>query len=298
MLEQMSNGRIKQIQPSINPLREPRVSYPEANGLMNIDPEQTKEILESLARENILKKKFFDKLLKCPKCGSLNLKFSMVCPHCGSPDTSRGEVLEHFSCGYSGPESEFWGESGKYVCPKCKKELKSIGVDYAKLGLLCICHDCGERFREPEQKWRCFSCSKTFPTAELEETNVYSYEFNAEKKDWLRIQLGPKRQMQEFLNERGYKVLSNEKIKGSSGTEHLVELFAMDGIFGGKIVISHCEELNFEKIVALHAVAEDLSARAILITQKAPGDELKRLAERLNVAIYKGEDLEAMLRSR
>jgi len=291
MLEEISKGTMKQLQPSINFL-EPKVSYPSAENLMKTTSKQTEEILESLTKEGILKRKLFDKMLKCPECGSLNLKFSMLCSHCRSPDLSREEVVEHFSCGYSGSEREFRGETGKYACPKCGKELKSIGVDYVKLGLLYICRSCGERFSEPEQNWRCLKCSRTFLTAELKETNVYSYEFNEEKGDWLSIQFRYKRRVEELLREMGYKVLSNWTVKGKSGIEHPIDLFATDGALGEKIVIFVCEEADFEKIVCLHAIVEDFPAHPILITQKPLTEEMRRLAETLKVSILKEEDLE------
>lgn len=57
---------------------------------------------------------------------------------------------------------------------------------------------------------------------------MYSYQLNKEKEDWVRIQLGPKRRVEEILQEKGFKVQSNISLTGSSGVKHPVDIYAAD----------------------------------------------------------------------
>ena len=289
MLELASSGSVQEIQPSINSTG--KIGYPSAEEMMNCVSERAIEILEYLANENVLRKKLYDKILKCPECGSSNLKFNILCPRCKSLDMRKGEVLEHFRCGYSEFEAEFRRENGKYVCPKCRKELEAIGVDYARLGLLYVCRSCGERFSEPKQNWRCLGCSMDSTLKELGEMDVYSYEFNKEKGGWLLSQLQRKHRIHEFLVKNGYKTRLDVKLKGISGMNHVLDIWG-SRVIGERIVGGISEETSFEKVVSLHAIAEDLMARAILLVRMEPAEEMRALAERLNVTILKDEELE------
>jgi primosomal protein N' len=127
-LEAVLQGSIPEIKPQLNPQAELGFSFPAVNRLLNTTDKESVAILESLAGDGILVKKFFDKFLHCPQCGSMNLRPVYCCGKCGSGNILRGRVLEHLVCKYAGTEDEFFLK-GRLVCPKCKQELHTLGTD-------------------------------------------------------------------------------------------------------------------------------------------------------------------------
>jgi len=105
---------------------------------------------------------------------------------------------------YVGLDRDFRQES-KYICPKCRKELRLIGTDYRNIGIHYRCQDDGEVFTTPVIKWRNLKTRKEWTLEELRDTEVYSYTFNQDKKGWLEFQLKPKAQLVDFLRSRGMK---------------------------------------------------------------------------------------------
>jgi len=296
LLERMLEGKVTEIRPKFDRDSKMGFSYPEISELLEAPSEQTVEILESLAKSDVLKRKFFDKLLVCGNCGSFDLRISIHCPSCGSTNVARGRVLEHFSCGHVGLEEEFKAEE-RYVCPKCKKELRVIGTDYRSPGVLHKCRSCGELFAEPEEKWHCLSCGEYFPKGEITEMDIYSYELNEAKRSWLAIELRPKREIEEYLRKDGYDVQSSARIRGASGVEHEIDLFAVkrSGLFEHKIAvgISYAEkEVGPEEVLKLFAKAYDVEAKdIILIAIPKLGEVARHFATYYRMKVFEAEDL-------
>jgi len=153
LVAEMLAGNIVDIRPQLDFESQMGFSYPYVESVLDVKSEEGVAILESLASKEILIAKFFEKLLRCPQCQSVNLRPSANCPRCGSGDITRGRVLEHFVCKFVGLEDEFVS-GGRYICPKCKQELRTIGSDYQSLGLLYKCHDCDNIFNQPIVKWK------------------------------------------------------------------------------------------------------------------------------------------------
>jgi len=297
LLERMLDGKIVGINPVLDPNAKLGFRYPAIEELLELPSEQTIPILESLAKDGIFEKRFFDKILHCPKCNSLNIRLSTHCFKCGSANIGKGVVLEHFPCGYVGLEDTFTTETG-YVCPKCKKELKLIGTDYRNLGLLYNCKNCSEVFSEPIEKWHCLNCLEYFPKGECRDANVCSYRFNAAKRDHLMIELKPKRQIEAFLRQDGYEVQSSAKILGTSGAEHEIDLYAVkkSGTFEHKIVIgisSSEKEVGQEEVLKLFAKAYDVGAKdTILIAIPKLSKDAAHFANFYHMRTFEAEDLD------
>ena len=216
LVAEMLAGNIVDIRPEFDFTSELGFTYPAAEQVLAVKGEEVVSILESLTDKGILKRDFFDRLLRCPQCRSVNLRPTTYCPKCGSGNIARGRVFEHFVCKYIGLEDEFIAK-GRYICPKCKQELRTIGSDYQSLGLMRKCRDCDEVFNIPFIKWRCLKCSSLTAEDRVTEVNIYSYSFNEAKRGWLEFELKPKLQLIEFLKQRGYEVKENAEVKGRSG---------------------------------------------------------------------------------
>jgi len=171
LLERLLDGRITKIIPEYDLESEDGYSYPEIDAILETSSKETIKILNELYKEGILKRKFYDKIFACKECGSFKVKIGPQCPICKCSNISKSRAIEHFECGYVGREEDFRTEKG-YVCPKCGKKLKQIGVDYSRVGTLYECQECKETFSEPAHMLRCMKCGAVFPPEEAIEKNI------------------------------------------------------------------------------------------------------------------------------
>ncbi|WP_192498489.1 TackOD1 domain-containing metal-binding protein [Halorussus halophilus] len=95
--------------------------------------------------------------MRCPDCRSARVGTCDVCPSCDSTAVERRDVLEHFDCGCVQPRSAFEADAG-YVCPKCRTNLGSFGVDFARIGVVYDCATCSSRFGPNDRQPVCLAC--------------------------------------------------------------------------------------------------------------------------------------------
>jgi len=98
------------------------------------------------------------KEISCSNCGSVRISQYFFCPSCHSSNFKQGKLIEHFKCGNVSIDDTYKDS----ICPKCRKEIKIIGVDYRAIENYYICIDCGEKFPEPAQDYICVKCNNRF----------------------------------------------------------------------------------------------------------------------------------------
>jgi len=238
LVAELLAGRIVDIRPELDFTSELGFSYPVVEQALKVKGREVVSILESLVDKDTLVRNFFDRLLRCPQCRSVNIRPYSCCPQCGSGNFARGRVFEHLSCKFGGLEDEFVSGEG-YICPRCGVELRIGGGDYQSLGLMCKCYDCSEIFSQPEIQWRCLKCDALTPQDRIEEVIIYSYSFNEAKRGWLEFEAKPKAQLIQSLKRLGYEVKEDAVVKGRSGAEHSIDIMATkdDGIVVHDIAI-------------------------------------------------------------
>ncbi|RLC60680.1 MAG: hypothetical protein DRI01_09805, partial [Chloroflexi bacterium] len=302
LVVEMLAGNIVEIRPQLDFDRQLGFFYPYVESTLGIKGEEVVTILESLANKEILIPKFFEKLIRCPQCQSVNLRPSTSCPRCGSGNIARGRILEHFVCKFVGLEDEFVSK-GRYICPKCKQELRAIGSDYQSLGLLYKCRDCDNVFNQPMIKWRCLKCSSLTAEDKINEVNVYSYNLNDSRRSWLEFELQPKPQLIEFLKQRGYEVTERATIKGRSGAEHTIDILATrdDGIVSYNIAIGvkiAGDEVALNDIFDFDDKAYDIGIHdKILVVVPGLRREAEKFASLQKIKVLEVRDLETVLAS-
>jgi len=296
----MLAGEILNVRPQLDFSAELGFTYPTVEHTLKAGSRELVPVLESLAGKGILKREFFERLLRCPRCRSINLRPSIHCPKCGSGNIVRGRVLEHLACKYVGIEDEF-ATKGKYVCPKCRLELRSAGSDYQSMGLLRKCRACSEVFSMPLIKWRCLKCSSLVDEDEVSEVNVFAYTLDEAKRSWLEFELEPKSQFMEFLRQHGYEVTRNAKVKGKSGGEHSIDILATrdDGIVTHEIAIGVevvGSRIGLDRIFDFDSKAYDSGFHdkmLIVIPQLAEAAE--KFASQQRIKVLQVRDLETVL---
>lgn len=136
--------------------------------------QETLPLLNDALNEGYFKSAFVDRVHLCPDCLSVYHNFREMCPKCKSPQLSAENIIHHFVCAYVGPESDFMVDNNM-ICPKCKKLLRHIGVDYDKPSLAYECQDCKHFFQEPEMESYCFNCKSHNPVDNLIPYDIQSF---------------------------------------------------------------------------------------------------------------------------
>lgn len=294
--------------------------YPQIDDLLETSSEETVQVLESLANEGVLDRYFFDKLLSCVKCGSLNIRISTHCKKCNSANISKAMMLQHEVCGYIGPEDMYRTATG-LVCPKCREEAIFVNPEHASpkisnnsdhrapialntlnvYSTLYRCSECNELFDETVERWHCLNCQSRFQKDQVGEVVIYSYKLNEEASHRLRMELRPRRQLQEFLERQGYVVESPARIQGRSGVEHEIDLYAtkQQGDHIRKVIVGVSRsngEVGLQEVLKLYIKAHDVGSKdVILFAIRGLTDEARQFAAYYNMKSFESEDLERAL---
>lgn len=249
-------------------------------------------------------RKTIDKLLCCPYCHSSNLGISLCCPKCGSQDITKDRILEHFPCTYVDLEDKFM-TGGKYICPKCAKELKFLGTDYLSLGIVHKCRNCNEIFSEATRKWQCLKCFLLFDEDEAEEIIPQTHSLDEEQRQWLESVLEAKGKFIDFLKSQGYKVTKKTSIKGKARTHHAFDLIARknDGFIthtlGIDMLISEQDkEIELADVFRFDSKAYDagIHDKVLLVFPKL-SPEASHFAQRQRIKAFTIKELETFLAS-
>lgn len=300
LMAEMLDGNIVDIRPQLDFSSETGSTYPVVEKLLDIKSSEVVPILESLVSDGMLEKKFFDRLLRCPQCKSINLRPLFHCPKCGTGNIARGRIIEHLVCNYIGLEDEFIIDGG-LKCPKCRQSLSAIESDYRSLGVLYKCHDCIEVIRMPHIKWHCLKCSTITAEDKITRIDIYHYWLNEAKRSLLEFELKPKPQLIKFLNQRGYKVVENATVKGRSGAAHTIDLLATkdDGIITYTLAIGikvAGEKIELGEIFAFDDKAYDIGIHdKILVVVPELGREAEKFASLQRIKVLEVRDLDTVL---
>jgi CheY-like chemotaxis protein len=295
-------GKIKLLSPEINLGLGNGFSYHEAENIMGTNSKETALILESLAKQGLLLKRDFEKIMVSPN-GSVQMVPVEKCPTCDSSDLTRGQLIEHFSCGHVGLEEEFMRGLNQ-VCPKCHRELKLIGTDYRKPGIRYICNSCHGIFPTPVVKSRCLKTGETYSLEDLHYISLYTYTLNEACRQKLEFELEPKKQLIDYLVRLGYAVQESVQVQGRSGANHTIDILAsMDDLITRHTVaigilaapqddvdVSIDPLFNFDS--KIYDTGID-SKMVIAMPRFTP--EAMKFAERQGIRVYNLEDLRALL---
>lgn len=135
----------------------------------------TRRQLELLAQLDLLRRRHFTRTHLCGRCGSARLNAYEACPQCGGAELVEEALVHHFRCGWQEAESRFT-QGRLLVCPKCRRELRHLGVDYDKPGIIVMCRTCGAGNSEPLVQFGCLDCSAVTPSADAASTDWYHYD--------------------------------------------------------------------------------------------------------------------------
>lgn len=157
-----------------------------------------RKTMESLADLDLLQRTFFGRTNLCTHCGSARLNAFEACGKCGSANLRIEHIVHHYSCGAQAPESAFLhGEL--LICPKCRKELRHIGVDYDRPGSVFVCVACGESTADPSVQFVCLDCTKLTPSDSVETLDWFNYRITTDGISALKAKRLPNPNMMRAL---------------------------------------------------------------------------------------------------
>ncbi len=245
-------------------------SLPWADALLAVECGHALLEMNRLTAAGLLLAEVEDVINLCPQCSDFRLNFRQTCPHCGSPRLEQARTIQHYPCAHVAPETAFV-HGGRYLCPKCGKELRAIGVDYAKPGEVVICGHCGEISPEGQLGCLCIKCGAVFPPLQARQFTVHRYRLSRQGEEaatlGLHSQVTLNGVMDSFLNIYSYpffeKYLHLEAKRAqryqtpfsliSLTISNLTDVEAKLGL-GGKIAL--VKEL--EEIIGMHIRQTDL----------------------------------------
>lgn len=287
VLTALAEGETTEYEPSIDP-DTGEVSYPEATRRLDKGDSTAFEVLESMARRDVLEKTFEEKVYICPGCGGEGMSYTTVCPGCGSAHTVETELFEHLSCGHIAPRDRFEVAAEEFVCPECEAHLESF--ENVERGVRHVCQDCESYFESPEHGLRCRECDDIYVPSDTTERVLCRYGLTRDGKRWVEAQLAARESMVETLSERGFEASANTTVQGESGTEHPVHVFAEDDLLDSRVVAAVHERPGTEETTRLREIAADIEARPVMITTLGSVDEgVVTLADRANMRILSAE---------
>jgi hypothetical protein len=162
--------RGRDMEPARDPSFRETVSYPDATAVPD-----ALALAEELVCLGLLERKFFDKLITCPRCDSARLSVREHCGACQSTDLVEETLVHHLRCSTQGPEGDF-RQGTSLVCPKCRLHLEHFSVDYDRPGNVMLCRSCGHISTDAGVGFMCLDCEQAGNTDETGTRTVWRYQ--------------------------------------------------------------------------------------------------------------------------
>ena len=299
LLSKFLSGELTKLEPVYN--SKYGYGYPIVEKITG-DVQSANEFLKHLFEVGILKREIFDKIVRCLHCGSANIAVHYSCPYCKSFKVSKSSLIEHVPCGYIDTEEKFQKED-KLVCPRCRKELTKLDVDYRKAGAWCTCNECNKSFDIPVFSHLCRDCHQDFTFGEALYEDVFSYSLSEDvvreaALGWILV--AP---IKEFLESRGFEVESPGFLKGKSGTSHMFDLTASSDGEDQKVTVfdvaaSTGDVVSEQVVIAMFAKVYDAAPeRAYLVAIPKMSEDGSRLAELYKIKVIEAKNQEEAIKA-
>jgi len=292
LLNKFMSGSIEALTPIFDLKR--GFVYPEVEEIIG-ESEDAETFLAGLHEAGILRRELYDKIVCCPKCGSVNVSSLYSCPFCFSFDIKRSSLIEHIKCGYMDIEEKFISGDGLF-CPKCKRELREEDVDYRRAGVWCTCNKCGKSFDIPVSRHFCRNCQTNFTFENAKIKGAYKYRLNEDIVKTAASEWAILAPIRKLLENRGFKVETPGFMEGRSGVKHMFDIIAYNnGTKPEKIAINTSTSPDGKPvpehvIIDMFAKAIDSNVeKAILIAIPKMSENGRKLANHYKICLIEAK---------
>ena len=93
----------------------------------------------------------------CNQCDSTNITYISECPNCKGINFKQQNLIEHYQCGEVFPK-----EPNNNTCPKCNRDIGTVGTSYREFSDYYVCNSCNDKFPRPLLRFRCLDCNNFF----------------------------------------------------------------------------------------------------------------------------------------
>jgi len=185
-----------------------------------------KELASTAA--NILDEEVYERIPVCPDHPDyLATTLRIYCSSCLSDDVKKLQLVEHKACGYITDKKIFDETAGKErKCISCKKIIKDPEKEIHKLGRWYECNKCKTKFDNSVLKIHCRKFDHDFLVNQAEMSLVHSYKIKTDSKSLHSFAFSLINPIKEIIKSHGFTVDESPTIKGNSGVEHKISLFA------------------------------------------------------------------------
>ncbi len=247
------------------------------------------DILNRLARLDILQKSFFDSVAACPNCQSTTITIHFRCPQCKSHHLFKTSLTEHIPCG-------FIAEKERYLqnkCPNCGNSISER--DSRNLGSWYVCAECNEKFENAFLEYNCKTCGKTFVAEEAKMVELSKYSLNPKRKIEVLQGVASIENMSNLLKEIGFVVeMPGLAVGKQSGMEHQFSAIAKKQL-GDKEIIATIEHSVGEPdvqasplIVYIYKISEIEVDLPIFVAIPKLSESAKKIAQGRNILLVEG----------
>jgi len=254
LLRMLIEGSRIELSPEIHSVIGAR--YPKVEEVAG-DPQKAKALLVKLAQAGILRPKFYEKIVACPRCGSKNLTFRYCCVHCQSHEIEKR-------------------------------------ADYRQVSIWFQCRSCGKRFDAPEGKHYCRACNSEFGVKESILDDAYSYVLDKGAETEFAREVLFLTPIKKILKDAGYELEASSVVRGASGASHSFDLVGSKTQENQEEIITLDIEISDklcgeERVISVFAKKFDVSpTKSILIAIPALSETAKKLANLYELEIVEG----------
>jgi len=212
---------------------------------------------------NVADIKGYISFIKCPICNDIDIYTIYLCPNCNSQSLKKVDTLIHYECNYLDSVDKFLSKEGEYVCPRCKKILKTVGVDYGRPGLSYKCLNCNNITQFPLIKLLC-SNNHSLKVDEVDFISYPIYQISKRAFEMDKIKRISELIKEMLMKENlSYTVLTYQLVRGISGVEHMIPIMIPEKQLYIDFILE--EEEVQSSILSLLIKALDLPGKFIII---------------------------------
>lgn len=223
--------------------------------------------MKDLVSRGALIPEAYDRVVACPRCGSLRVIVKERCPYCNSQMIKVKKVLRHIKHGHSTVIDA--AIEGAVKCLACGERLSE--GDFKVTGLWFKCDKCHESFNKPEASYICLMDGMEFTYYDAKLVDIPTYVLSPVMKEGLRKEIEIVTPIVELLRARGYDVKAPGKAIGASNMEHEFDIIASSDVetIGIDVIMSTNPDL-YKHVMPIMIKAVDTKLTNVMLIVTSP----------------------------
>lgn len=249
-------------------------------------------VLDAMAGAGILRKTPYKEVAACPIHTRVDPLVEVECVKCGGRSHTKKSLAEHPFCGHAAEREAFERGDGTFRCPKCGRAIRDPPKELRFVGFWYQCNHCATRTSTPRFVLSCREGPHDFSAADLTIAKVYTYELESTITDALKSTLLVAPAVARLLSGLGFEVSSPSKVRGQSGTEHHIDVYAKNDRETVAVqVVVDTKPVGPDAVISFFAKVFDIKpSRAVLVAIPSAVEGARRLVSGYSIDLIEDED--------